>query len=229
MNQTLFISGGSRGIGLAIARRFYKEGYLVIICGRNEESLAQAKIEMPRLQTFVCDISEKQQVKDLGEKITQQFGALSVLVNNGGTFIQGNLHNEPDEVFEQLMATNINSAYYLTKALLPPMITHKEGTIVNICSVASIRPYPNGGAYCISKYAMLGFGKVLREEMKHFGIRVLNVLPGAVYTDSWIGSGLPEDRFIPVEDIAEIVWQNVHLSKRTVVEDIVIRPFEGDI
>ena len=109
------------------------------------------------------------------------------------------------------------------------MIPHREGHIYNMCSVASLQAYENGGSYCISKFALLGFSKVLREEMKTYNIRVTSLIPGAVLTDSWSGTTLPETRFMKPEDVADLVWSIHALSNQTVVEDIVLRPMEGDI
>jgi NAD(P)-dependent dehydrogenase (short-subunit alcohol dehydrogenase family) len=227
--KTIFISGASRGIGLAIAARFYKEDYQVAICARSAEKLAEVSALMPNIHTYMCDISDKAQVKKLAEELNTRYGALAILVNNGGVFQPGLLHKESDEVFENQINTNLNSAYYLSKGVLSPMIAAQAGTIVNMCSIASTKAYPNGGSYTISKFAMLGFGKALREELKEYNIRVVNVMPGAVLTDSWAGTDLPASRFIPVEDIAEIVWNACNVSMQTVVEDIVIRPALGDI
>jgi short-subunit dehydrogenase len=109
------------------------------------------------------------------------------------------------------------------------MIKNKSGHIFNICSTASITPYVNGGAYCISKYALYGMTKVLREEMKPHGIRVTAVLPGATFTSSWEGVELPSERFIKAEDVAKAIWDIYCLSNGTVVEEILIRPQLGDI
>jgi NAD(P)-dependent dehydrogenase (short-subunit alcohol dehydrogenase family) len=227
--KKIFISGASRGIGLAIARKFYSEGYLTLICSRNPENLSQAKAEMPHLVTFTCDISKKEEVKSLADQIVSEYGALDVLVNNGGVFLPGEIHKEDESVFEMLMATNLNSAYYFTRGLLPPMIEKQQGTIVNMCSVASLKAYPGGGSYCTSKFALLGFSKSLREEMKPNGIGVVSVMPGAVFTDSWAGANIPEERMIPAEDIATLVYTACSLSDRTVLEDIVVRPSLGDL
>lgn len=229
MKKKVFVSGGSKGIGLAIARKFYQEGFEVSICARGEAGLEAAKAEMPELHTFVCDLADKAAVKALASKLNEQFGALDVLVNNGGVFLPGLLHEEEDEVFERLIATNLNSVYYLTKGVLPMMMERKAGMIFNICSVASIRAYPGGSSYGISKHAMLGFSRGLREEMKSYDIRVTSVLPGAVYTDSWAGVEVEESRLMPVEDIADQVWMAYALSKRSVVEELVIRPLYGDL
>lgn len=229
MKEKIFISGASKGIGLAIARRFYKANFEVIICARGEAALQAAKEEMPDLHTLVCDMSDKAAVKALGKRLQEEFGTLDILVNNAGVFLPGQIHSEEDEVFETMMKTNVNSAYYLTKALLPGFMEKKSGTIVNMSSVAGFKAYEYGGSYGISKFAMLGFSKNLREELKPHNIRVISVMPGATLTPSWDGFDAPEERFIPAEDLAEIIWNACSVSTRTVVEDIVIRPALGDL
>ncbi|MEL6676352.1 MAG: SDR family oxidoreductase [Bacteroidota bacterium] len=229
MKQKIFISGGSQGIGLAIARKFYQENFDVIICARGKEGLERAKAEMPLLHTISCDISDKTAVKALAEQLNQEFGALDILINNGGTYQPGQLHAEEDEVYETMMRTNMDSAYYLTKGVIGAMIARKQGMVVNMCSVASLTAYANGGAYSVSKFALLGFSKNLREEMKEHGIGVVSIMPGAVKTPSWDGVDVPAERLMPPEDIAEIIWNACTVSRRTVVEDIVVRPFLGDL
>lgn len=225
----IFISGGSKGIGLAIARRFLAEGFQVGVSASSPESIQTLQALHPEIQVWRCDMSSKSEVLQLCETLLAEFSPLDVLVNNVGRFIPGQLHSESDETFEYLMQLNLNSIYYLSKRLLPPMMARRSGTVFNICSTASITAYPNGGSYCISKFALLGFSKVLREEMKAYQIRVISVLPGATLTASWDGVDLPAERFIPAEDIATSVWDTFRLSPRTVVEEILIRPLEGDL
>ena len=174
-------------------------------------------------------MSNKSEVQALGQWINDSFGPLDILVNNVGRFIPGELHKETDEAFEATLHTNLFSNYYLTKAVLPAMMERKTGDIFNICSTASIMAYPNGGSYCISKFALLGFSKVLREEMKAYGIRVISVIPGATLTASWEGVDLPEERFMPAEDIATAIFEAQQLSRRTVIEEILLRPALGDL
>jgi short-subunit dehydrogenase len=112
---------------------------------------------------------------------------------------------------------------------VPTMKTIHKGHVFNMCSIASIKAYPNGGSYAISKFALLGFSKVLREELKEYGVRVTAVLPGATRTASWDGIDLPEDRFMRAEDVAETVFSAYSISERSVVEEIIIRPQLGDI
>lgn len=223
------ISGGSKGIGLAIARKFFEQGYTVVITGRDKAALAAAATAMPGLETIVCDMANRKAVMQLAAQLSERFGALDLLVNNAGVFAPGALHDEPESNFDLMMRTNLESAYFLTKGVLPAMMARRSGAIVNICSVASLKAYPNGGAYAISKAALLAFSRNLREEMIPYNIRVMSVMPGAVRTASWDGTPLPDERFIPVEDIGQMIWDICRLSPRTVVEEILIRPFEGDI
>jgi short-subunit dehydrogenase len=150
-------------------------------------------------------------------------------VNNTGEFLPGSIHTEAEGTLEKMMQANLYSAYHLTRILLPKMMETKSGHIFNMCSTASIEAYPNGGSYSLSKFALLGLSKNLREEMKPFNIKVTAIIPGAVYTDSWSESGLPEERFMKVNDIAEMVYAASQLSPRACVEEILLRPQLGDI
>jgi NADP-dependent 3-hydroxy acid dehydrogenase YdfG len=136
---------------------------------------------------------------------------------------------EADGNLEMMIETNLYSAYYLTRSIVPMMQTAKDGHVFNICSIASFMAYTNGGSYSISKFAMLGMSKVLREEMKPHGVRVTSVMPGATWSNSWAGFDGPEDRLMKPEDIAETILAVSKLSKQSVVEEIVIRPQLGDL
>ncbi len=127
------------------------------------------------------------------------------------------------------MEVNLYSAYHLTRALLPLMMESRQGHIFNMCSIASHNAYANGGAYSISKFALLGFSKNLREEMKPYGIKVTAVSPGATMTHSWEGAGVDPNRIMEAKDIAEMVYAASRLSPMAVVEDIVLRPQLGDL
>ena len=137
--------------------------------------------------------------------------------------------SEPEGALETMINTNLYSAYHITRGLVPLMLQNKGGHVFNMCSIASFMAYANGGSYSISKFAMLGFSKVLREELKDKAIRVTSVMPGATYTPSWEGAGVEEQRLMPAEDIASLVFDTYKLSLRTVVEDIVVRPQLGDL
>lgn len=234
-NRLLVVTGGSRGIGRAVAHRFARSGYDVATCARRESDLLLLQREFEtmfptqRLFWQVADLSQKSQVAGFAGFVGQLNRPAGVLVNNTGVFVPGQLHNEPEGVLESQIETNLYSAYYLTRALLPAMMERQAGDIFNICSIASIMAYPNGGSYSISKFALYGMSKVLREELKPYGIRVTAVLPGATLTDSWGNTDLPPDRFMPPEDVAEAIYAAHQLSKNTVLEEILLRPQLGDI
>jgi short-subunit dehydrogenase len=229
------ITGASRGIGKAIAQVFATHGYDLYLCSRSEKNLLETveelKTEFPNTNIYAqaFDLGKKQQAQLFGEWITGNAPTIDVLVNNVGTFVQGNISDEPDGALEQMLEVNLYSAYHTTRAVLPKMKAEKAGHIFTICSIASLHAYPNGGAYSISKYALLGFTKNLREELKPLGIKVTAVIPGAVYTDSWKGSGVAESRIMEAEDIAAMIYSATRLSPQATVEEIVIRPQLGDL
>jgi short-subunit dehydrogenase len=161
--------------------------------------------------------------------VRSEADTIDVLINNAGSFIPGNISDEPDGALETMLDVNLASAYHLTRSLLPKMISARTGQIFTMCSVASLGAYPNGGSYSISKFALLGMTKNLRHELKPHGIKVTAVIPGAAYTDSWKSSGLPEQRFMEAEDIASMVYAATLLSPQAVVEEIVLRPQLGDL
>ena len=227
--MNIVITGASRGIGKAIAEKFLSENHIVLICSSNETKLAELKIQFPSIITFVCDVSKKNEVVAFADFVLQNFESIDVLINNAGVFLPGKVHDEEDGILEKTMQTNLYSAYYLTQKLVPSMIANRNGYIFNMCSVASIKAYPNGGSYSVSKFALLGFSKCLREELKEYNIKVTSILPGATLTDSWSGTDLPESRFSKSEDIAYLIYSITQLSAFSVVEDLVIRPQLGDI
>jgi short-subunit dehydrogenase len=237
MQQKIVITGATKGIGRAIAIKFARAGFDLALCSRNEKELETLKEHLLaiagdkkiKILAIPCDVSRKEEVLGFAAHINEQFGVVDILINNAGVFTPGQAYNEADGVLEATMNANLYSAYHLTRALLPKMLELKQGHIFTLCSVASIKAYPNGGAYSISKYALLGFTKNLREELKNFGIKVTALIPGATYTDSWAASGLPEERFMKAEDIADIVWDIYHLSAGAVVEEVLLRPLLGDI
>ena len=231
----MVVSGGTKGIGRALINKFLAEGFDVATCSRNLQDLEQLKDEkeasFPSSKIFIspADLSKKAEVLKFAEFVKGIDKPVDILINNTGVFIPGMVHEEEDGVLEAMMNANLYSAYHLTRALAGAMIEKKQGDIFNICSVASIKAYPNGGSYSISKFALLGFSKVLREELKGHGIRVTAVLPGATLTASWEGVELPPERFMKPEDVADAIWSAACLSRQSVVEEIVIRPQLGDL
>ena len=229
------ITGASKGLGKAFARVFAEGGYNLLLCARTEADLKATETELARafpgikVLAAAFDLSREAGAKAFGAWVLENGGAVDVLINNAGRFIPGNLGDEPEGTLEAMMNTNLYSAYHLTRTLLPAMMEKKKGHIFNICSVASLKAYPNGGAYSVSKFALLGFSKNLREELTPHGIKVTAVSPGAAYTASWEGTGVDPERLMRAEDVARMVFAAASLSAQATVEDIIMRPQLGDL
>lgn len=231
--MNIVITGGGKGMGKAMAEKF-AEGNTLFICARNENELSETAKELEAkfnctVHYSAADISEKKSAQQFGNWILQQTTEIDVLINNAGQFKPGSIYNEEEGLIEEMIAINLFGAYNLTRTLLPKMMDKKHGHIFNICSIASLNAYANGGSYSISKFALMGFSKNLREELKPFNIKVTAVYPGAVYTSSWFESGVTQSRIMEASDIAQLVYSASKLSPQACVEDIIIRPQLGDL
>ncbi|MEM9328931.1 MAG: SDR family oxidoreductase [Bacteroidota bacterium] len=234
MDKLAVVTGGTKGIGRAVTAMFASQGYAVATCARSEEDLAQLKTELEaegdsKIHTFAADLSKRKDIDDFLDFVTMTGKRLEILVNNTGVFIPGEVQTEDDGVLQQLLETNLMSAYHVTRGLLTQLKKNDKGHIFNVCSTASLEAYPNGGSYSISKFALYGFSQVLRHELRAEGIRVTAVIPGPTFTPSWDGVEIDEDRLMKAADIAQMIWATSQLSEASVVEDIIMRPQLGDL
>jgi short-subunit dehydrogenase len=233
--MNIIITGASKGFGKSLAEQFALHGHNLYLCSRNEALLFKTRDELaerfPQLniQAKAFDVSIKEQAQAFGQWVLSFNIPVDVLINNAGSFEPGSVYNEPEGTLENMMAVNLYSAYHLTRMLIPAIISHKSGHIFNMCSIASLQAYANGGAYSVSKFALAGFSKNLREEMKPHGIKVTAVYPGAAYTDSWSGSGVNPRRIMESADIAKMIYAASQLSPQACVEEIILRPQLGDL
>ena len=235
--MNIVITGASKGLGKAIAEVFAKDeqGHAFFFCARNEAALEattkdlQERFPQNKIYTKTCDVSDKTALQQFVAWIHGYTTKIDILVNNAGIYLPGSAYGEDDGTLEKMMEVNLYSAYHLTRMIVPGMITERRGHIFNICSIASIIAYPNGGAYGISKFDLYGFSKNLREEMKPHGIKVTHVLPGAAYTDSWSGSGINPKRIMEAADVAKMIYAAAQLSPQACVEEIILRPQLGDL
>lgn len=235
--MNLIVTGASRGIGKAIVEAFAADGRCrnIVLIARNESLLALESEALSKqysdiqFQYLSGDLSSETGCKALADRISAKLDRVDILVNNAGSFLPGNVATEAAGTLEAMMQTNVYSAYHFTKELLPLLKKSKSAHIFNMCSIASLKAYANGGSYSISKFALAGLSKNLREELMPDNIKVTALYPGAVYTDSWKPSGLPQERFILPEDIAALIVCATKLSAAACVEEIVIRPLKGDI
>jgi len=232
--MNVIITGGSRGIGKAIAEQFAAAGHTLLLGAGNEAALqataAEIRAAWPTctVHTRQANLSIQAEAEAFGSWCLEH-GTPGILVNNAGRFLPGSIHNEEQGTLEKMIETNLYSAYHVTRSVLPAMLKQRAGHIFNMCSIASLQAYANGGSYSISKFALLGFSKNLREELKPHNIKVTAILPGAAYTDSWKGSGVDPQRIMEAADVAKMVYATSLLSPQAVVEDIVLRPQLGDL
>ncbi|MEI6150930.1 MAG: SDR family oxidoreductase [Chitinophagia bacterium] len=228
------ITGASQGIGYAVAEAFAAEGHTLCIGSKTASRLKEAaenlqkKYPAATIHSKQADLSKLTECEAFGNWCLS-LGTPSILINNAGFFLPGNLLEEEQGVLESQIGANLYSAYYTSRAIIPTMIKAGRGHIFNICSIASLQAYAQGGSYSISKFALDGFSKNLRLELKDKGIKVTGVYPGATFTNSWAGSGVEPSRIMEAQDIAKMILAATQLSPQAVVEDIVMRPLLGDV
>lgn len=235
MRKLIVVTGGSQGIGRAIIHKFTASGFDAVTCSRQEKDLVSMKKEIEKLNDHSTihihrgDVSRREEARAFADYVLSLDRRVDVLVNNAGYFVAGDISTERDGNLESMIEANLYSAYHVTRGLIHSMKRAGAGHIFNMCSIASFQAYENGGSYAISKFALLGFSRCLREELKEDGIRVTAVMPGATKTRSWEGTDLPAERFMKAEDIADTIFSVHALSTNSVVEEIIMRPQLGDI
>jgi 3-oxoacyl-[acyl-carrier protein] reductase len=185
-NKVAIVTGGSRGIGKAVAIALAKKGYNVVICSRNKDELNKAKEELEKFNVKVlaikCDVRHYKQVKNLVKKTIKEFGRIDILINNAGIALKKNVVDMSEEEWDNVIDTNLKGPFLFTKEVLPFMIRQKSGCIVNISSGAGKTGFAEFSAYCASKFGLIGFTESLAKEVKNFGIRVYAICPGPVAT-----------------------------------------------
>ncbi len=233
--KVIAITGATAGIGRAISNRFAREGWALALASRTKSDLREVEKEITHLYPQAdillqsVDVRKREDWSQFIAAIESRWNRLDVLVNNAGVFIPGALLEEEDGNLELMMETNLYSSYYGTRAAMSLLEQSKPAHIFNMCSIASITAYPNGGSYAISKWAQLGFNNCLRAELKDDNIKVTAILPGATWSRSWEGAELPPDRLMDAEHVAHMVYAAWDLPPKSTVEEIIIRPQEGDL
>ena len=219
------ITGGSRGIGKAIALALAEEGVNVAITGRNEEKLKEVVQEIERKGVksayAVFDITSKTEVYGALEKLQKDFGKIDVLVNNAGIAAFGGILEMEDEKWEEIVKTNLFGAYYVVKAVVPSMVERKTGDIINISSTAGLKGNAMTSAYSASKFGLIGMSESMMLELRKQNIRVTTLMPSTIASDMSkdvlkITDGNPEKVLQP-EDFAELVVDLLKLNKRAML------------
>jgi NADP-dependent 3-hydroxy acid dehydrogenase YdfG len=232
-DSRVLVTGGSSGIGLAIARAFLATGAKVAIAGRNAAKLKAVTDEAksPRLMTHAADVSDLASVQELIAAVTSAFGGIDILVNNAGTNIKARAFRElTPESWNHLVRTNMDSAFFCIHSVLPQMLDRKSGFICNINSIAGRRAWPVSGAgYSAAKFGMSALGICLGAEERESGIRVTNIYPGEVDTPLMRQRPTPPTpeqiaKLLQPEDVAAAVLFAAGLPPRAHVPELVIKP-----
>ena len=233
-DKVAIITGGSRGIGLAVARAFSTAQCNVVITGRDGQSLNEAAAKADRtggqIVAHPCDVTDPAQVRELFGTVEKRFSKIDILVNNAGiAHALTPVATLPLEQWKKVIDTNLTGMFLCTRAALPLM--HAGSTIVNNLSVAAIQPFEGMAAYNASKYGALGFTNALREELRKSGIRVLALLPGATDTSIWdqFWPEAPHEKMISADTVAEAILHVVSLPAKTTIEEIRLRPTVGTL
>lgn len=228
------ITGATKGIGRALAFQLADDGRAILLTARTQKDLEDLRQDLIAqfpdcsVQVFPTDLGTKSGINAIQQFIHSNKLSIDVLINNAGLFEQGEFLNQGDTM-ERTMQLNFFGPYYLTQAVLPQMLERKQGQIINICSVASLKAFPNSSAYVSSKFALLGLTRSLRVDLKDKGIKVIAILPGATWSNSWEGVDLPKDRLMDPKEVALAVSGILKLGPTAVVEEIRLRPQLGDL
>jgi NAD(P)-dependent dehydrogenase (short-subunit alcohol dehydrogenase family) len=225
--RTVFITGGSRGLGLLLAREFAAAGAKLVICARDGAELARATMDLQdrgaRVLALECDITQQQDVDAAVREVVEQFGTLDVLVNNAGTISVGPMDVMTIDDYEQAMRTHFWGPLYTTLAALPVMRGRGEGRIVNISSIGGKISVPHLLPYSASKFALTGFSEGLRAELLREGIYVTTVCPGLMRTGSarnakFKGRHQAEYAWFAISDALPLTSMDAGRAARRIVE-----------
>ena len=232
--QHALITGGSRGIGFALAEALASEGCHVALAGRDMASLNAAYSKLEHYGTGIvllqCDVRREDDVKRAFEELDECFPSLEILINNAGVaHALAPIEKTLLETWNEVMETNVTGTFLVTRAALPMMSA--GASIVNNLSISAYRTFPNFSAYTTAKQAALGFTNALREEVRERGIRVMALVPGATNTAIWdqFWPEAPHEKLIMPCDVASAVVNALKMPAGTSVEEIRIMPTAGSL
>jgi 3-oxoacyl-[acyl-carrier protein] reductase len=224
--KTAIVTGGTKGIGRAIAAALVREGLSVCIAARRQDEIDIAIKELGGSTVgFVCDVRVYEQVQALIAFTTKTLGGLDVLVNNAGIGIFATVEETPPEDFRAVLETNVFGVFYCCHEAIPEMRRRGGGYIINISSLAGANPHPRMAAYNASKFGLNGFSEALMQEVRHDGIKVSYIMPGSVNTE--FGGDAPSSEKswqLTPEDIARVVTDLLHHDDRALPSRVEIRP-----
>ena len=233
--KNALITAATKGIGRAISIALAKEGINLAICARSENDLAAFKAELntinPGIKVFTAatDVSVKAQIIAFATNAEKELGAIGIIVNNAGIYEPFSILDDGEDTFQKGISTNLAPAYELYRYFGKKLIAAGEGHIFNICSVASLNPVVGAGTYSVTKFALLGLTKVMRLELQAHNVKVTAVIPGSTLTSSWDGVEVDKNVVVMPEDIASAIVSIYNMSQGANVDEIIIKPVNGQV
>jgi len=226
--QVALITGSSRGIGLAIARRLGRMGARVSLCARKKTDLDRAAADLRAAGIEVLavptDVTRPDEVSRLVSETQRSLGPVDILVNNAGIGIFGPFYHQTDADWNSVLDTNLKSAFLTSRAVAPEMIRRKSGHIINISSLAGKSTFANGAIYCASKWGLLGLTGCMAEDLRAHGVRVSAICPGSVATEFSPHAGKDTSKMLQPDDVAHAVAALVTQSPGSFISEVQIRP-----
>jgi 3-oxoacyl-[acyl-carrier protein] reductase len=224
VNKTAVVTGGGKGLGKSITKMLLTQGMNVAICGRTKETIETTVKEFNllypnKIYGECCDVRNSKQVEKFAANVLETYSNIDVLINNSGFGKESLIWQTSESDWDDVMNTNVKGAYLMCKAFVPNMIENKEGYVLNIASQAALNGYANAGVYCASKFAMVGLGKALQEEVRQYGIHVHSLNPALIQSqitkDEMVDNGLIQN-----EDLARMTVYLLQQPRRLKIDNI---------
>lgn len=233
-DKSIWITGASSGIGKAAASKFYNSGYNIVISSRQQKKLENLAKEIGNdtsgIHIFPCDFSNSEEIDSTSNRIFSKL-KIDCLINNAGITSFKTAEQTSSEEIKNIINTNLLGAIFTIKSVLPQMVKNGGGTIINVLSVVNHKVFTNSSVYSASKMGLLGFTNSLREEVRKYNIRVINISPGATDTSMWSDKVRSEksQMMIRPEEVADVILWAYEQNEKLVTEEILIRPISGDL
>jgi NADP-dependent 3-hydroxy acid dehydrogenase YdfG len=233
--QYALITGASSGIGKATALTFAKAGIHLALVGRNPQKLEvvaeQARLLGVEARVFIVDLAEVSQVREKIATIAAELPRLDIVINNAGMGYTNGLLETPLADWQRVIDLNVTSVFQVIQGVLPTLRSQKQGTIINLSSVAAHQAFPNWGLYCVSKFGLLALTKTLAAEERSYGIRAISMSPGSVHTELWdtdtVQADFDRSAMLTPEVVADSILYAAQMPQGAVIEELILLPNAG--
>jgi NADP-dependent 3-hydroxy acid dehydrogenase YdfG len=235
IERRALVTGASSGIGRSTAIAFAQQGIHLALVSRNQSKLKAVADEAAafgvKAQAYPMDLSEVHRVQEGISHIVENFGFINILVNNAGMAYTKELLDTPLSDWQRVIDLNLTSVFQCIQGVLPSMRQRRQGTIINVTSIAAHQVFPNWGAYCVSKFGLAALSKTLAAEERPHGIRVTSISPGSVNTPIWdtetVNADFDRSQMLTPEIVAQFILHAALLPEQAVVEDLILMPNAG--